>query len=566
MPRTSSRPFLCPAAVLTVVSALLLSACGGGAAPSTSSTSSSKTTASSSLTAESSAGIETLVTTPPAKGDVAEVKWGLEYEPSTLDWMLDYATQENLVVANITESLVRFMPDFSLAPSLAASWKHPDPTTWVFTLRPGVTFSDGTALTPADVVYSLNRNRSAASYWATWLTYVKGVKATGPDEVTVTLSKPDSMFLQMMSMPAGGVGSKAYIEKSGKNYGTAKAFPMGTGPFKVTAWKPGSGITLEPNTGYWDTAHAPKVQKLDFSFVGDQSTRTSALASGQLDGAYLPAYSGVQTLKASSSGKLYRGPSMLQSIVLFTDKKGPFNDPNLRRAWLKATDRTAIAKTVYGGAAVPFPDTFLPPAAWGYGKDIAAKAYAALGGPVVDIPGAQALVKAAGSPTQTIKVAYRANQQDTDMMNILVAAGRQIGLKIKGVALPLSQFTGLIFDEKARLPFDAFLEDRYYSDIADPLELTYEFLAAPEPGFVSYNFDKYANPQVNSLLRKARGTEDDNARAQLIADAQQIMSKDVPVMPLVVPDSLLYMRKDLTGPPASFSYFYYPWARDLGSR
>jgi peptide/nickel transport system substrate-binding protein len=183
----------------------------------------------------------------------------------------------------------------------------------------------------------------------------------------------------------------------------------------------------------------------------------------------------------------------------------------------------------------------------------------------VDIEGAKKLVQEAGAPTQALKVAYRVGQQNEAMMNALQDAGRKIGLNIKPVALQPAAFVNLIFSDSARRAYDAWLEDRYYSDIADPLEIMFEFLAPPEKGVVSYNFNSYDNPKVTQLLRQGRATEDPTKRAELAAQAQATMSPEVPLVPLVVPDSLLYLNNRVTGAPASFSYLYYPWARDLGS-
>ena len=71
--------------------------------------------------------IGTTVLTPPAKGEVDRVNWGLFYEPSSLDWIYDYNYEENTVVTNITESLLRLTPQLTIEPSLAASFSETDP-------------------------------------------------------------------------------------------------------------------------------------------------------------------------------------------------------------------------------------------------------------------------------------------------------------------------------------------------------------------------------------------------------------------------------------------------------
>ena len=143
----------------------------------------------------------------------------------------------------------------------------------------------------------------------------------------------------------------------GKNYGTAKAGPVGTGPFKFTSWNQGSNITISRNDAYWDTAHAPKTKSVVFSFIPEESTMTTGLLSGEIDGAYHTPYSGLTQLRSSSVGTLYLGKSMLFTVIYISTTSGPLANINVRKALLKAIDRQALAKAVYSGAATPLPST-----------------------------------------------------------------------------------------------------------------------------------------------------------------------------------------------------------------
>jgi peptide/nickel transport system substrate-binding protein len=513
------------------------------------------------------AGLEKLVSvTPAATGPLESATWAVGYEPASLDWRICYATVENTIVVNITESLMLMTPEFGYEPGLAASYENPDPTKWIFKIRENVQFHDGSTMTADDVEFSLRRNMDPASFWAPWMTSIAEVKATGPLEVTVTLKQPDVLFLQMMAMPSGGVGKADYIKAKGENYGSPKGLPVGTGPYKVDAWTQGSGITLVAHDGYWDTAHAPKTKKIEFTFISDDTTLTNALTSGQVDGGYFPPFTAVpQMLGASATGTLYRGPSMLTSVVFFTMKEGPFRDPKVRTALSRAIDKPAIAKNVFNGAADALPDTTVPLAAWGYGKDEAKAAYEALAGPEANLEEAKKLFAEAGSPAGPVKVAVRSTQVDQDTGAVMQAAAKAIGLDMQLETLTAPQVVNLLYDEKARVKYDAFLSSRYYSDVADPVELLVEFLAPPEPGVLSYNYDEYDQPQVTELLSKARQSPDEAERVKLLIEAQALAAPDTPVLGLVAPASLVFLKKGVTGVPASFSFLYYPWARDLGA-
>ena len=183
--------------------------------------------------------IGTTVLTPPAKGEVARVNWGLFYEPSGLDWIYDYNYEENTVVANITESLLRLTPQLTIEPSLATSFSEPDPLKKVYQIRQGVTFHDGSPMTADDVVFSLRRHLNPASFWNFAYVNVKSIDKTGPAEVTVTMKRPDEVFHPLLATPAGGVGKASYIQAKGKSYGTPERRPDRHGALRLQDLGPG---------------------------------------------------------------------------------------------------------------------------------------------------------------------------------------------------------------------------------------------------------------------------------------------------------------------------------------
>jgi peptide/nickel transport system substrate-binding protein len=505
--------------------------------------------------------IGTTVMTPPAKGEIGRVNWGLFYEPSGLDWIYCYNYEENTVVTNITESLMRLTPQFTIEPSLAASFSEPDPLTKVYKIRHGVTFSDGSPMTAEDVVFSLRRHLNAASYWNFGYVNVKGVDQTGPDEVTVAMKRPDEVFHPLMATPAGGVGKASYVTAKGKGYGTPSAGPIGTGPFAFKNWTQGASITLTRNETYWDTSHKPKAHEFVFSFIPQESTMTTALLSGEIDGAYHTPYSGLNQLRSTSSGKLYLGKSMIFTEIIFASSSGPLANPAVRSALLLAIDRPALAKAVYNNAASPLRNTVVPLAEWGYGQAQAKAAWDKLGAPVVDIKKARQLVAKAGSPKQPMTIATRASfQRYIDIATVVQAAASQIGLTVHIKPISPNSYGDLFFSAKARSGIDMFISENY-ADIPEPLEILYP---AVIPGQF-YNYSGYSNPTVTKDLNQAYTQTDDNKRAALVLGAQAVMAGDLAALPLANPAVPLFLNSRITGAPASFCYLYYPWARDIGS-
>ncbi len=510
----------------------------------------------------SSKPVGVTVLTPPAKGEVSRVNWGLFYEPSGLDWIYSYNYEENTVVTNITESLMRLTPQFTIEPALAASFSEPDPLSKVYKIRSGVTFSDGSPMTADDVVFSLRRNLNAASYWNFAYVNVKSVDKTGPDEVTVSMKRPDQVFHPLMATPAGGVGKASYVQAKGKAYGTPGAGPIGTGPFAFKNWSQGASITLTRNDSYWDASHKAKAKEFVFSFIPQESTMTTALLSGEIDGAYHTPYSGLNQLRSTSSGKLYLGKSMIFTEIIFASSSGPLANPALRSALLLAIDRTALAKAVYNNAASPLRNTVVPLAEWGYGQALAKAAWDKLGAPALDLKKAKQLVAKAGSAAkQPMTIATRASfQRYIDIATIVQAAATQIGLTVRIKPISPNSYGDLFFSAKARSGIDMFISENY-ADIPEPLEILYP---AVVPGQF-YNYTGYSNPTVTKDLSQAYAQTDANKRAALVLAAQAVLADDLAALPLANPAVPLFLNSRITGAPASFCYLYYPWARDVGS-
>src|SRR5260370_14800845 len=163
------------------------------------------------------------------------------------------------------ESLLRQSPAGSIGPGLATV-SNPSPTQLVFTLKPGVAFWDGHPVTPADVVYSLERNTNTklGGFYGLVFSRVASIKATGSSQVTITLKQPDYWLPgELASMP-GVVIEKAFAQSQGKKYGTPAGSIMCTGAYKPKSFVPGVGVTAVPNPHYWQ----PSVKPLLCQIIG----------------------------------------------------------------------------------------------------------------------------------------------------------------------------------------------------------------------------------------------------------------------------------------------------------
>ena len=503
-----------------------------------------------------------VTTTPAGTGPVSSITWAVYRDVNSLDPIYAFDYPENTAISLMCESLLRQAPDGSLTPSLA-TLSAPDPTTMVFTLRPGVKFWDGHPVAAADVVYSLDRNTNAklGGFYGAVFSRVQSIQATGPDQVTVKLKQPDYWLQgELASMP-GIVIEKSYAEKQGKNYGTPAGSIMCTGAYMFKSWNPGVGVTAIANPHYWNPAVKPLVSQIVIKGAPNVASFTSAMLTGGIQGAYTFALSTLDQLKQSSAVTVTQGPGWSTDAFIVSNLNGPLGDVRVRQALSLALDRQGIIDSVYKGAAL-MPRWLSNPGTFGYGKSVFAAAYNS--SPVMsqNIAKAKQLVKEAGAVGKTITIGT-----SSELSNIAAvtgayqAAAQTIGLKTVLRSVSAQNYINFFTDPKARQGIDGFMTVNY-GDYADPAAMLATFVL---PGG-SQNYDNFNNPKIISLLEQARGTADPGKRAALVTAAEKLTAEQLPWIPNAQPTSILVTSKNLTGAVASFAYMFAPWADQLGGK
>ena len=503
-------------------------------------------------------------TTPAAKGPLSSITWDLPGgEPTTLDYVQSADYSPDIMVSNMCDYLLRLTPTFGIAPALATSYKYTNPTTLVFQIRHGVKFWNGQTLTSADVVYSMLRNMNPkdAPVNGAYYSLVKSITATGPYTVTVTFSQPDELFVKEMATIAGAVAEKSYMEKEGSKFGTASGGIMCSGPYELKSWTPGAQIVLQANPHYWDPAYAPKIKTITVKFIVNTSTLTSALLSGEIDGAYGVPATSYPELEKTSAGHLYFGKSLVITELAPTTTSGPIGNVKVREALSMALDRAAIAKVVYDGAAAP--NAALTPAtAWDPSATAVYKAaYAKLTSGSYNPTLAKQLVKSVPNHSQPVTLALLAGDQtELALATAVQQAASAIGLNIKLDEMQPLAFSNAFFVPSYRKGIDLLIDEGYL-DVPDPLD----YLGLWFPKGAIFDYTNYNNPTVNTDLAKAIGTYNGAQRGELITAAQAIYMKDYIVIPVVNPYEALFLNSSITGAPASFAYIYEPCLAELGS-
>ena len=272
-----------------------------------------------------------------------------------------------------------------LTPGLATSWKidDNDHTRWVFALRDGVKFHDGTDVTADAVIWNLRRlyddkspqfDPAASAIVRSFVYMLDRWEQIDPRTIAIYTKTPFSFFPSMV--PNMLMVSPTQWEKSGRSWTEFAKQPAGTGPFRIARVAPGQFVEMTRNEGYWDKTRIPKLQKLVVTPMPEATTRLAALRSGQVDWIEVPPPDAIPSLKAAGFQiSLWPYPHTWPYIFKLTEGSA-FSDRRVREALNYAIDRDAIveflngtAKPAYGVYPPDAPYFGAPELRYGYDPD-----------------------------------------------------------------------------------------------------------------------------------------------------------------------------------------------------
>lgn len=506
---------------------------------------------------------ELTATTDAPSGDIDSYTWVSYAEPFSLDYAYAFDYADNQVLANVCESLLRLNPDYTLSPGLAESFEHPTPETWVYTIRDGVAFHDGTPLTAADVVASMSRHLDPAvgSSWYSVYQNVVSIEQTGDREVTVTEAIADSQFNLAMGGSAGVVESAATLEAAGADYGNSTGGVNCTGPFSLEEWKSGESITLARYDDYWDDSLRAKAGEVEFIFMNDSTARVNALKSGEVDGGWMIPFDAIDQLEASGVGDVHFGLSTAVSSLIISNLDGPLGDLRVRTALLMALDRQGIVDAAAKGYG-DVTNALTTESVWVGASDAALdSAFEGLEEYPYDLEEAKRLVEEAGATGEEITFATAPIGSDFNIIaQATAAAAESIGLEATIETVTPNAYTALFSDPSAREGIDLFYTVWYLSS-PDPLEM-YSVLRTGEFS----NYGEWSDPEFDQVVNEAIAIDDPAARSEKTAEAQRIANEQLPWLPLFTGPMPVFVGERITGVSPSIAFLYYPWAATIGAR
>ncbi|MGC5328472.1 ABC transporter substrate-binding protein [Brevibacillus sp. SYSU BS000544] len=456
------------------------------------------------------------------------------------------------VTDNVLETLVKYKENNTeVVPGLAESWEiAPDGKTYTFKLRQGVKFHDGTDFDAEAVVFNFERwmdpnnplhQKGKFEYYNDMFGGLKGdeghvidsVKAVDKQTVEFKLKRPVSPFLNNLGMSTFAIASPTALKESKDKFGEK---PVGTGPFKFIEWKREDSITLEKNPDYWNKG-LPKLDQVVFKVIPDNSARLTALINGEVDVLEGMNPDDVQSVKENAELQLLTRPSMNVGYLGFNVEKKPLNDPKVRQALSHAINKAGIIEAFFAGMAQPATN-LLPPSLWGYNDSIQDREY--------NLDKAKQLLAEAGYPNgfkleflaMPVARPYMPNGQK-------IAEAIQQDLKKIGVETKIVSYEWATYLEKTKNgEMELFLLG-WTGDNGDPDNFLGTLLNKNNIG--GNNRSRYASEEASKVLIAAQSEPDQAKRTELYKQAQEIIFKDAPLVPMIHSTPPLAAKKNVVG-------------------
>jgi len=430
-------------------------------------------------------------------------------------------------VANqIFEGLTWVNDDGEIVPALAESWEiSEDGTEYTFKLRQGVLFHDGTPFTAKDVVASWEAGKDPSNAYAYNAEKAKSVEVIDDYTVKMTTEKPDPLFLRSTLSKDWAMIPAHYYEEVGLE-GIEK-HPIGTGPFKFVEWVKGDRISLEAFEDYWDEG-LPKVAKLTFRPIPEESTRIAAVQTGEIHIANRLPADEAQRLLGAENVKVVRYPSDRVYYISFnnlTSGKGtPIEDKLVRQAFNYAIDRQAIIDALFNGYA-DLSTGFMTPGNLGYNASLEPYPY--------DPEKAKELLAEAGYP-DGFEIGFACpTGAYTNFEQVCEAVGgylNDIGITFEGGEIQFME-SGKYWDLEANKELPPLFGDSWSTTDGEALNRLEGALGA-DASYAAWN-----TSELQDYIDKISSTVDDEARAKLYSELHQLMYDDPPFVYLYEPNT-----------------------------
>ncbi|WP_051254953.1 ABC transporter substrate-binding protein [Pontibacillus marinus] len=465
-----------------------------------------------------------------------KINVGLDVDAGTMDPRLSRDTSAKRVVEIVYDGLIRLNANLEPQPSLATDWENPDATTWIFTLREGVTFHDGEPFTAEDVKYTFDTilDPDFKAPYASLYKPIDSVEVIDETHVQFNLKEPYAPLLTYLDV---GIIPKHVAEKGD----SLSSNPIGTGPYKMIEWKKNSKITFEANKEYW--GGEPTTGKIVYNIIPDNTTRVAALESGDIDFVHSPlSPQDISRIKANKDFKVVETQGLGFTYLNFNTEHEILSDVKVRQGIAHLINKEVISEDIYQNMDKPGKSPLIP-ASWAYSDEITGFEF---------------------DKEKAKKLFADAGWTDTNNDGVLDKNG-------KNLSITLSTHS----EDPNRIQIVEYLQNVFTNNGIETEVLTNEWptfstslmegnfdiglvgwlnLVGPDRSMYNQfhsesgsNYGGYDNARVDELLEEGRRVLDQSKRTEIYQEAAQIVTEEVAYDVLLYQGYIAMYNKDLQG-------------------
>ena len=479
------------------------------------------------------------------------LKLNLHSEPPTADPGIAEDTTSSTIITATFEGLTRVGKDNKVHEAAAESYTvSEDGKKYTFKIRDNK-WSNGDAVTAKDFEFAWKRalDPKTASNYAYQLYYVKGaeaynkgtgkvedvgVKAVDDKTLEVELNNPTPFFLELVAFKTYFPVNQKVVEGNEKWAMDAKTI-VGNGPFKMETWEHKSKLVVVKNDNYWDKDNV-KLDKIEFSMVEDENTELSMFENGELDWAGSPTSAlptdAIPALK--ESGKMTTQPIAGTYFYRFNTEKAPFNNAKIRKAFAYAIDRQGLIDNILQAGQLPA--TGYIPMSMALNKDGYFKDK--------DLEAAKKMLeegmKEAGiSKFPAITLSYNTSEGHKKIAEAIQDQWK----KNLGVDVKLENKEWKVYLDDVHQGKYQVARAGWLGDFNDPIN----FLELYKDKKGGNNDTNWENPKYKELLNQSALEQDPAKRSAILAEAEQILMDEMPIMPIYFYTQSWVQNEKVTG-------------------
>jgi peptide/nickel transport system substrate-binding protein len=471
---------------------------------------------------------------------------------STFDPRVTQSRHEEQVIAQVFDQLIAADSEGNFYPGLAKSWTiSDDGLSYTFELRDDVTFHDGTPFNAEAVKFTFDTivdPKTGSQGAVDMIGPYASTEVLGPYKVRVIFERPYGAAMNAFSETELSIVSPTAVQEKGAT-GFAQS-PVGTGPFKFVEWEQGKQITLVRNDDYnWAPEYMnhqgpSEVAEAIVRFVPDASTRVAALEAGEVAITDLtPPLDMRRFAESDEFGTMSGNVAGLPFAAMFNTSRGPFQDINVRKAFMHSIDRPRLAGNLFFGFAEPAygPLSATTPAYWPgveeyypFDLDLANQLLEDAGWQI----GQDGVRVKDGQPLNV----YFPSLLEPETAVALQADAARVGFNVNDENVLKARQDELILANDYDL-----LVIRWVSNDPGVLAIPFHSRNIPEPGVFKFNWARYDNPQMDQMLEGAASAPTEEERDQLYADIQKQIMDEAIFLPIHTQVQTIAYNADLTG-------------------